>query len=63
MCRADRKACEEELISVTVYNLKRRAHIDLSSFRKESVVLKIKLGISCITVGGIYRPPDIAQPQ
>ena len=40
-----------------------RFNIDMSSFRTESMLLKVKMNKSWFAIVGIYRPPNIRKSQ
>ena len=40
-----------------------RFNIDMSSFRTESMLLKVKINKSWFPIVGIYRPPNIPKSQ
>ena len=71
LCRCDRKAgggglmvfVRSEMCFIRVNELKGLSSDTWSTFKTESIVLKVKLSKFWITVVGIYRPPSIVRSQ
>ena len=71
LCRCDRKAgvgglmafVRSDICFIRVIELKGLSSNRWSTFKTESIVLKVKLSKFWITVVGIYRPPSIVRSQ
>ena len=71
LCRCDRKAggggllvyVRSDICFIRVKQIKGLPSQTWSSFKTESIVVKIKLGKTWITVCGIYRPPSLPKSQ
>lgn len=70
-CRCDRKAgggglliyVRSDICFIRVKQLQGLPSEVWSSFKTESIILKVRLGKTWITVVGIYRPPSIIKSQ
>ena len=70
-CRCDRNAgggglliyVRSDICFIRVKQLQRLPFKVWSSFKTESIILKVRLGKTWITVVGIYRPPSIIKSQ
>ena len=45
------------------FHVMTRFNMDLSSFRTESMILKVKINRSWLVLAGIYKPPNIPKSQ